>query len=241
MRQSRPASAAQTHLPGASPVRPVRPLLPVLALTPVPRRPPVPPTTKRLDRLSIAASELQRSRDARAAAAAPARVRRRGDDAPPPPPRDEIDGFEPHVPGIDYGLLDNLLGYAVRRAQIVLYEDLYRTFAPWQMTPRRYSTLTVIANNPGLKLTQLARVIGVAPSGMVSVLRGLESLGYLSRTESTRDARAYALEVTPAGRRALARIDEALIEHERRIAGKLTEAERSQLMALLARLAVPPA
>lgn len=35
----------------------------------------------------------------------------------------EAEGFVPHIPGIDYDILDELVGYALRRAQIVIYED----------------------------------------------------------------------------------------------------------------------
>ena len=31
--------------------------------------------------------------------------------------------FDPHVPGVQYGALDDLVGYAIRRAQILIYED----------------------------------------------------------------------------------------------------------------------
>ena len=65
------------------------------------------------------------------------------------------------MPGIDYGVLDSLLGYALRRAQIVIYEDFVRTLSPWNITPQRFSALTVISGNPSLKLTQLAHILGI--------------------------------------------------------------------------------
>ena len=64
--------------------------------------------------------------------------------------------FVPKVPGIDYGILDSLLGYAVRRAQIQLYEDFIPSLAPWGITPPRFSAMVIVSRNPGLKLTQLA-------------------------------------------------------------------------------------
>ena len=40
------------------------------------------------------------------------------------------DRFVPHVSGIDYGPLDKLVGYAIRRAQLVIYEDFMQALAP---------------------------------------------------------------------------------------------------------------
>ncbi|MCG8443485.1 MAG: hypothetical protein MI723_16905, partial [Caulobacterales bacterium] len=36
------------------------------------------------------------------------------------------ESFTPHVEGVDYGILDTLLGYAIRRSQIRVYSDFYR-------------------------------------------------------------------------------------------------------------------
>ena len=43
--------------------------------------------------------------------------------------------FVAHVPGIQYGVLDSLMGYAVRRAQIKQYEAFIAALEPWGITP----------------------------------------------------------------------------------------------------------
>ncbi len=146
------------------------------------------------------------------------------------------DQFEPHVRGIDYGALDALVGYALRRAQLAIYVDLYRTLAPWQMSPQRYSALTLIARNKGLTQGRLAHLLGIAGSGAVILIRSLVALGYVELATSTSDARAYALKATAAGRRALKRIDAAIIEHETRVMAVLSAKERKTLVQLLTRL-----
>jgi DNA-binding MarR family transcriptional regulator len=146
------------------------------------------------------------------------------------------DQFDPHVQGIDYGALDALVGYALRRAQLVIYVDLYRTLAPWQMSPQRYSALTLIARNEGLTQGRLAHLLGIAGSGAVILIRSLTSLGYVEPETSARDARAYALKATAAGRRALKRIDAAIFKHEERVMAVLSEKERKTLVQLLTRL-----
>ena len=61
------------------------------------------------------------------------------------------------VPGVDYGPLDGLLGYALRRAQNALYLDFYRATAAWDVSPQRFAALVLIARNPGLRQGLLAQ------------------------------------------------------------------------------------
>lgn len=152
-----------------------------------------------------------------------------------------VDHFEPHVPGIDYGVLDSLLGYGVRRAQLLIYEDFVATLAPWHITPQRFSALTVISRNAQLKLTQLARILGIARSGAVLVVDALAAMGYVDRQPSPDDRRAYGLVLTPKGRTDLQAITEAVCEHDRRIAGRLSAPESQELMRLLRQVAGPRA
>lgn len=147
-----------------------------------------------------------------------------------------VEAFDPHVRGIDYGPLDDLVGYAVRRAQIAMYIDLYRVLSPLGMSPKRYSALTLIARNPGLMSSRLASLLGIARSGAVVLTRALEALGYIERATSSTDGRAHALAVTPAGRVALKKCDRVVTAHDRRVSAHLSEQERATLMALLARL-----
>lgn len=152
------------------------------------------------------------------------------------PRAEESPQFEARIPGIDYGVLDSLVGYALRRAQLNLYEDFIRSLAPWNITPPRFSALVVIANNPDLKLTELARVLNVARSGAVTVVDALSELGYVARHDSTTDKRAFRLLLTAKGKKALAAITNAVQEHDKRIVAMLTADEQAQLMALLGRM-----
>jgi DNA-binding MarR family transcriptional regulator len=151
------------------------------------------------------------------------------------------DHFEPHVPGIDYGVLDSLLGYGVRRAQLLIYEDFVATLAPWSITPQRFSALTVISRNAQLKLTHLARILGIARSGAVLLVDALAAMGYVERVPSPEDRRAYGLVLTPKGAGDLKLITEAVCEHDRRMGARLAPEESLELMRLLRLVAGPRA
>ena len=149
--------------------------------------------------------------------------------------------FEPHVPGIDYGVLDSLLGYGVRRAQLMIYEDFVATLAPWNITPQRFSALTVVSRNAQLKLTHLARILGIARSGAVLLVDALAAMGYVERVPSPDDRRAYGLVLTPKGAEDLKAITDAVCEHDRRMGARLSPDEFRELTRLLRLVAGPRA
>ncbi|QYY32165.1 MULTISPECIES: MarR family winged helix-turn-helix transcriptional regulator [Cupriavidus] len=148
-------------------------------------------------------------------------------------------GFDPHVPDIDYGVLDSLIGYAIRRAQIRIYEDFVASLAQWQITPPRFSALVIISRNPKLKLTELAHILGIARSGAVLLVDALQEMSLVARRPAPGDRRAYSLVLTPAGKRTLAAAKQAVIAHDAHVASALTEQEQATLKSLLARLAPP--
>ncbi len=161
-------------------------------------------------------------------------TRTKSTDILPPMALDEH--FNPKVPGIDYGVLDSLLGYAVRRTQITVYEDFIASLAPWNITPPRFSSLVLIDRNPRLKLIELARVLGIARSGAVALIDSLEEMGYVLRVPSPTDKRALGLELTAKGREHLAAISAAVRASDARMAANLTPQEQAQLMVLLGKV-----
>ncbi|MDH5676482.1 MAG: MarR family winged helix-turn-helix transcriptional regulator [Myxococcales bacterium] len=137
---------------------------------------------------------------------------------------------------IDLGLLETLVGYGVRRLQLKVFDDFLRSLRPWSMTPARFSALVIIEKNPDLKLTELARVLGVARSGAVTLVDALEEPGYVARHASPTDGRAFGLRITAKGKNALAKMSAAVEAHDRRMTAALSVAERVQLKELLDRV-----
>ncbi len=148
--------------------------------------------------------------------------------------------FERHVRGVDYGILDELASYAVRRAQIAIYEELDRELAPLKITPPRFSSMVLIEQNPGILQSDLARIIGVGRPAMVAIIDFLQAQGWLRREAHDGDRRANHLQLTPAGRRHLARAKELLASLDRRWTASFTDADKQTLVALLDRLGPPP-
>ena len=121
------------------------------------------------------------------------------------------------VPGVDYGLLDGLLGYALRRAQNAVYLDFYRATAGLDVSPRRFAALVLIARNPGLRQGLLGEAMGLHRSGALRLTDWLTAQGYAERRDAPDDARAWGLHLTAAGKRLLAKLEAAVAAHDRKL------------------------
>lgn len=137
---------------------------------------------------------------------------------------------------MDYGVLTDLIGYTLRRAQIRIYQDFLDVMEPWSITPPRFSALTLIRHNAAMKQTELARAMGIARSGALEVVNSLEKLGYVRRCDSPTDRRAFALELTAEGEKVLEIVTALIREHDARISARLSDAEHLQLRTLLNKL-----
>jgi DNA-binding MarR family transcriptional regulator len=143
--------------------------------------------------------------------------------------------FNARIEGIDYDVLDNLIGYAIRRAQLSIYEDFSTALAKENITPQRFAALVIIESNPGVSQTRLSEVMGIARSGVVSIIDAFEKMDLVERLASG-DRRSYSLSLTKTGQRQLKKYKNAVENHDNRIAKKLTAAERQQLRSLLGKL-----
>jgi DNA-binding MarR family transcriptional regulator len=66
------------------------------------------------------------------------------------------------VPGLDYDVLDELLGYSLRRAQVAMFIAFHEATRGMDITPPRFTALVIIGANPGIRQTVLGNVLGIA-------------------------------------------------------------------------------
>jgi DNA-binding MarR family transcriptional regulator len=154
-----------------------------------------------------------------------------------PRSRDATPGAE-----VSLGLLPELLGYHVRRAQTAIFVDFARAVGSEEaITPGLFGMLQVIAANPGLSQSRLAEAMGVDRSVVVGVIHTLEARGLVERRPARDDRRSWALHLTARGRPALRRMEALVLRHEARLASVLSREERRTLVHLLTRLYQPGA
>lgn len=131
-------------------------------------------------------------------------------------------------------MLGDLLGYRLRLAQQIVFRDFADRVA--ELSPGRVGILLLVEANPGVTQSLLARAVKLDRSTMVGVLHTLEDRGLLERRRGE-DRRTNGLWLTAAGRGWAARLKRRIEAHERRVASRLSAAERTQLLALLEKLA----
>ena len=151
------------------------------------------------------------------------------------------------VPGLDYGVLDDLLGYALRRAQNALYLDFYRATAGLDVSPQRFAALVLVGQNPGMRQGLLAQAMGLHRSGALRLTDWLTAQGWAERRDDPVDARSWGLHLTAAGRRMLARLEALVRAHDQALlqalddrgAGLKADLERLAWVATAAAQPVP--
>jgi DNA-binding MarR family transcriptional regulator len=145
-----------------------------------------------------------------------------------------VDPLQPEVAG-EFGPLDQYVGYALRRAQLKVFQDFIDALAEVDLRPAHFSVLTVIDANPGLLQSEACAALGIQKANFVPLLDGLQRRGLLRRV--ARNGRANGLHLTDEGRKLLARARRLHDRHERRVSGLLSPLERKRLLAALERIA----
>jgi DNA-binding MarR family transcriptional regulator len=130
-------------------------------------------------------------------------------------------------------MLPGLVGYRLRLAHQAVFRD-FAASVP-EATPGRAGMLMLVEANPGVTQGRLASEVGLDRSTMVGVIDALEDSGLLERRRGA-DRRTNGLWLTRRGRTAVSAMKRRIQAHERRVAARLTAAERTQLLALLEKL-----
>jgi DNA-binding MarR family transcriptional regulator len=139
---------------------------------------------------------------------------------------------------LQMGELSELLGYALKRAQLKIFEDFLHCMAPLQLTPAQFSVLLLLDKNPGRNQTEIANTLGILRPNFVAMLDGLESRDLCARIRSSNDRRSHILVLTDKGRVVLARARKLIAaKHEARLDELLGPANRAALLEMLAMIA----
>lgn len=141
------------------------------------------------------------------------------------------------VPGLRYDVLDELLGYSLRRAQLAMFASFDEATRGKQLTPPRFTALVVIGANPGLSQTLLGRVLGIARSGAMLMTDLLEERGLVERRHRPEDGRAWGLHLTRRGERFVEQARRRVLEFDLETSRSLSRVERRELLRLLEKVA----
>lgn len=127
-------------------------------------------------------------------------------------------------------------GFLLRRANQISAAVFENACAELGLTQAQYGALAVLASEPDLDQTRLARALGFDKVTMLRVLRGLEERGLVLRAASPTSRKHLALRLTPAGQRLFRRAQAPVQQAYEQLMAPLTSAQQRQLLDLLQRL-----
>ncbi|TMC53676.1 MAG: MarR family transcriptional regulator [Chloroflexi bacterium] len=112
------------------------------------------------------------------------------------------------------------------------------------MRLKPYMALGYIRDHPGVTQQELENVLFMDANSVVLILNELEAAQFSIRRRDPQDRRRHIVEMTPAGRRAIERADQARESLEDEVLAPLSADERKTLRGLVERvldslLAVP--
>lgn len=136
--------------------------------------------------------------------------------------------------------LNGYLGYALRRAQSVIFADFNQTLRGVNLRPGQFAVLLLIDQNPGASQSSVSAALGIQKANFVATIADLEARGLVRRRKSEMDGRSYSLGLTSRGRHLLQHAAELQSLHEQRVIALIGFEGRDQLLALLERLAELP-
>jgi MarR family transcriptional regulator, temperature-dependent positive regulator of motility len=104
------------------------------------------------------------------------------------------------------------------------------------MRLRQFLALAKVRDHPGISQQELAEMLLLDPNAAVLLLNELEDLGYSMRRRDPEDRRRHILELTDAGRQAIARAEKGRESIEGEVLGGLSAEEKQTLRKLLTRV-----
>jgi len=105
--------------------------------------------------------------------------------------------------------------------------------APWELSPHQARALRVVSASDGVRLSELAEALRIAPRSATEVADGLQERGLVERAPDPGDRRAVVLTATDAGRRVQREVDDARAADSHELFAQLSAADRTELARIL--------
>lgn len=132
--------------------------------------------------------------------------------------------------------LDELIGYAIRRAQLKVFQHFVNKLASHELRPAHFSALAVINQNPGLMQADLARALAIEPPQLVPLLDRLEARALAVRVRCNPDKRSYGIFLSKSGEQLLKELKQLAVQSDIESTDALTTSERATLLELLRKI-----
>jgi DNA-binding MarR family transcriptional regulator len=136
------------------------------------------------------------------------------------------------------GRLSGQVGYLLRRTSNVFTAHWSLQFGNEgaTITPVQCGMMILVDENPGLTQIELARLLKIEGSTLWQLVNRLLELGFIVRRRVRNDRRAFAIHLSPEGRKALRRFERGLRLHQDALLSCLSAKERTALSVMLRRV-----
>lgn len=131
------------------------------------------------------------------------------------------------------GVLDTLIGYALKRAHVHLNKKLVAKLNEYDLRPSQFAALVTIEQNPGLTQADLGNQLFIEPPQVVTLVNKLEKMGLAMRVRCKPDKRSYGIFLSKSGEQMLVRLKSDAKDIDIAGTANLSDTERSQLLGLL--------
>lgn len=129
--------------------------------------------------------------------------------------------------------LTNHLGFALRRAQLAVFQDFREKTEGLDLTPAAYSVLICLDRQPGLRPGKLTSLLAVKPGNCATLIDGMERSGLVVREKLPVRGKGVALFLTDKGRDLLALATLSLDRHRAAMRERLGAEDLALLHRLL--------
>ncbi|MFE7797141.1 MarR family winged helix-turn-helix transcriptional regulator [Nocardia sp. NPDC057440] len=129
------------------------------------------------------------------------------------------------------------IGSPIKRAEQALSAAKNAALKPAGVTVPQYAALLFLTEHPGISAAALARLCGVTPPTMNTVLTNLQDRGLVERTPHEWHKNVLETRLTEKGAAVMRDADARAVRVERALATGFTTQERATLMELLDRCA----
>lgn len=138
--------------------------------------------------------------------------------------------------GPQLGRLGDFVGFRMRRVQNRLSNRFSEATEQYNLRSGLFSSLAIIAANPGISQQELSIAVGLDKSITVQIIDELEHRRFARRERSRIDRRRHSLTVTPEGEAILDELFAVMAKVEAEVLNQLSSAERAVLSDMLDRM-----
>lgn len=139
---------------------------------------------------------------------------------------------------LDQRVMQQVIGYRLRRTQLVVFKEFSSAFSELELRPAEFAVVALIAGNPGRKQAEIAAALGIKRANFVALINGLAERGLVERRQPENDRRSHALFLTACGHEFATRMNAIQQKFEQQLIDRLGgPAERDTLITLLDRIA----